>query len=253
MADRRSPSYPPVGDDDRFDRIVARGQSLKRRRQLTRVAGAGGAFAVVALVAAMAVSLGSAPDADPVADDPPVVSTPTTTSTTLPDKLTIEVVPDVSPLQIEVTDPEQPVGEGTRQCLGISVYESKAAAENGAFATHEGWDCGTGDGGAAAIPLRVTEIDSEPTDVGVDLGEGVAVGPGSIANVGPCSVSFERIEVQATRERLGETTFTVTDLPAGSHWVVLSAVSGIGDGCDVENAPYERENSTTTSQLVNIP
>lgn len=250
MADRRPPSYPPVGDDARFDRIVARGQSLKRRRQLTRVAGAGGAFAVVALVAAMAVSLRSAPNADPVADDPPVVvSTSTTTTTTPPDELTIEPL-DGRPLQFRVIDPEQPIGVDTQQCLGISLYTSEAAAENGALAAYEGWACGTGDGGAAAVelPLAASGSATEAPVGGVDLGGGMSVDG---ANVGPCSVSFERIEIPPTDTRVGETTFTVTD-PPGPYWAVLSAVSGIGDGCDVENAPYERENSTTTSMTVTV-
>jgi hypothetical protein len=51
---------------------------------------------------------------------------------------------------------------------------------------------------------------------------------------------------------LGETTFTVTDLPPGSYWVELSAVSGIGDGCAPEQDPYERENIQTLSTSLTL-
>lgn len=234
MADRRPPSYPPVGDDARYDRIVARGRSLKRRRQLTGVAGAGGALAVVALVATMAVSLGS--DAEETFAEPPTTST---TTTTLPDELTIDVL-DASPLQIVVTDPEQPVGEGSEQCLGVVVYESEAAAvDSGGFATHEGWACGKGDGDAAAVPLRVTEIDPTAPELGG-------------ANVGPCGVTISNSEPETLGTALGETTFTLTDLPPGSYWVELSAVSGIGDGCAPEQDPYERENIQTLSTAITV-
>ncbi len=231
MADRRPPSYPPVGDDDRFDRIVARGQSLKRRRQLTRVAGAGGAFAVVALVAAMAVSLGSSPDTEPVAEEP------TTTTTSLPDELTI-ISLDGPPPQFLVIDPEQPVGEVTQQCLGVSVYEGESAAERPELASYEGWACGPGDRGAAPIRLRVAAPKGDP-----NLG----------ANVGPCAVTISNAVPVTSGTKVGETTFTVTDLPPGSYQLELSAVSGIGDGCGDEQSPYERENIETTSESITVP
>lgn len=240
MADRRPPSYPPVGDDARYDRIVARGRSLRRRRQLTGVAGAGGALAVVALVATMAVSLGSDPssDAEETFAEPPTTST---TTTTLPDELTIDVL-DASPLQIVVTDPEQPVGVGveeSEQCLGVVVYADEATMDSGGFATHEGWACGKGDGDAAAVPLRVTEIDPTAPELGG-------------ANVGPCGVTISNSEPETSGTALGKTTFTLTTLPAGSHWVELSVVSGIGDGCAPEQDPYERENIQTLSTAITV-
>ena len=234
MAERRPPSYPPVGDDARYDRIVARGRSLKRRRQLAGAAGAGGAFAVVALVAAVAVSLGS----DPSSDAEATFAEPPTTTSTVPDELTIEVL-DASPLQIAVTDPEQPVGEGTQQCLGVSVYADEAAADSGGFATHEGWACGKGDGGAAAIDLRVTAIDPTAPDLGP-------------ANVGPCAQTVANSVPETSGTTLGETTFTLTALPAGSYWTELTAVSGIGDGCAPEQDPYERENVQTLSTAIAV-
>lgn len=236
MADRRPPSYPPVGDDARYDRIVARGRSLKRRRQLAGVAGAGGALAVVALVAAVAVSLGSDPSSG---EDGSFAEAPSTTvTTTVPEVFTIEPL-DVSPLQIVVTDPEQPLGEGSEQCLGVVVYESEAAAVDGAFASHEGWDCGLGDGGAAAVDLRVTEIDPTAPDLGG-------------ANVGPCGVTISNSEPETAGTALGETTFTLTALPPGSYWVELTAWSGIGDGCGDEQAPYERENIESLSTSITV-
>ena len=164
--------------------------------------------------------------------------TSTTTTTTLPDKLTIVPV-DRPPLQFVVIDPEQPVGEGTEQCLGISVYTSQAAAENGDLAAYEGWDCGPGDRGAKPITLRMAVPEGGDPNLG--------------ANVGPCAVTVENVVPVVSGSDVGETTFTVTDLPTGSYWVELTAWSGIGDGCDVENAPYERENITSTSELITIP
>lgn len=234
MAERRPPSYPPVGDDARYDRIVARGRSLKRRRQLAGAAGAGGAFAVVALVAAVAVSLGS----DPSSDAEATFAEPPTTTSTVPDELTIDVL-DAPPLQIVVIDPEQPVGEGTQQCLGVSVYESEAAAGEGAFATHEGGICQPTSGGAANVELRVTAIDPAAPDLGA-------------ANVGPCAQTVANSVPETSGTALGETTFTLTALPAGSYWVELTAVSGIGDGCAPEQDPYERENVQTLSTAVTV-
>jgi hypothetical protein len=235
MAERRPPSYPPVGDDARFDRIVARGRSLRRRRQLTGVAGAGGALAVVALVAAVAVNLGSDPSSG---QDGSFAEAPTTTtSTTLPEEMTIDVL-EASPLQIVVTDPEQPTGAGSEQCLGVVVYADQAAATGGGSATHEGWACGLGDGGATAIDLRVTAIDPTAPDLG--------------ANVGPCAQTVANSVPPATDVAVGTTTFTLTDLPPGSYWVELAAVSGIGDGCAPEQAPYERENIQTLSTSLTL-
>lgn len=249
MADRRPPSYPPVGDDARYDRIVARGRSLQRRRQLTRVAGAGGALAVVALVAAMAVSVGSTSD-DAVVADTPTTAAPTTTVEPAPEQGSLSIdVPDASPLQIVVTDLAQPVGPGTQQCLNISVYQSEAAMQNGALATHEGSECEKESGGARRVELPVVAEGSATEGGGVDLGEGTSVDG---TNVGPCASQISNIEPETSGTSVGETTFVVTDLPSGSYWVELSAVSGIGDGCPDEQAPYERENIETVSRTITV-
>lgn len=49
-------SYPPVGDPDRYDMIVQRGRTLRRRRRYSLGAGAGGT--VVALAIAVVLITG---------------------------------------------------------------------------------------------------------------------------------------------------------------------------------------------------
>ena len=279
MSDRSPRSYPPVGDPDRLDAIVGRGRSLRRRRQLsTAGAGAGGALAVV-MVAVLVFSNGSGSNEGIVADDPDATTT-TTTTTVAPSTRGMDVELLVGqPGRIRVTDPAQPAGEGTQQCVTVAVHDNgtgtdgesagdgsiggqgagdRNVVEKGSsMAVAEGTACAPGlsEGGTADVEVRPTTDTGDSSDVGAEVG--ADLGTGSPVEIG-CAAVVTRPAPGAIaddRTQLGVTTFSVlaTDLPAAAYRVAVSAVSGIGDGCAPEQPGLERENVTETNGTLQLP
>jgi hypothetical protein len=260
MPDRGAHSYPPVGDPDRLDAIVQRGRSLRRRRQLGAAgAGAGGAF-LVALVAVVVFSGSSGSNEQLLADDGTTTTSTTTTTTTVttvppPQEMTVELVQG-PPAQIVVDDPEQPVGEGTQQCLTVAVYSPDSPPDAGGIASAEGTVCApglseSGTADLALVPSTSSEAGADPgAEVGTDLGTGST-------EIG-CAASVVRPAADAgasTETRPGITTFTLSapDLSPGPYLVSVAAVSGIGDGCPEEQPGLERENVAKVSGTLTLP
>ncbi len=175
---------------------------------------------------------------------------------------------DDAPARIRVTDPAQPVGEGTQQCVTVSVYDAATAAQGSrgeisTSAVAEGTACAPGlsEGGTADVEVRSTtggnagNPDGDGSDVGAEVG--ADLGTGSPVEIG-CAAVINRPAPEAVaddRTQLGVTTFSVlaTDLPAASYRVVVSAVSGIGDGCAPEQPEFERENVAETDGTLQLP
>jgi hypothetical protein len=260
MPDRGTHPYPPVGDPDRLSSIVQRGRSLRRRRQLgTAGAGMGGALAVVA-VAVFAFGGGSDTTDQLVADDATTTSitstTTTTTTSVAPATMTVQLLAG-PPAQIRVDDPEQPVGENTQQCVTVGVFDSSTTAGDGSFPVAEGTMCAPGlsTDGTADLALLPTTSSETGTDQGAEVG--TDLGTGSRTEIG-CAASVVRPvpeDVAGTQTQPGVTTFTVSapDLPPAEYRVVVSAVSGIGDGCAPEQTGLEREHVAETAAVVDLP
>ena len=256
MAERARHSYPPVGDPDRLDAIVRRGRSLQRRRQLTVAgAGTGGALAVV-VVAVLAFGAGSGNNEQVVADDDRPDNGPT--ETTAPPQqpelaLRLEAGP---PAAIEVEDPEQPVGEGTQQCLTVTAYPAGTVPGDESLPLAEGTACAPGlsENGEAELILMPTTDSGAGTDTGAEVGADLGTGPTEIG----CAASIERPapkDVTSTETRRGITKFSLSapDLAPGPYRVSVSAASGIGDGCAPEQAGVERENTVEATGTITLP
>jgi hypothetical protein len=222
---------------------MARGRSLRRRRQLgVAASGAGGALAV-ALVAVLLVGGSGSDDQNEriVADDPTTTVATTTSTTAPPAEMRVELVPG-PPAAIRVVDPAQPAAEGTEQCLTVSIRALDAPSDAAAVA--EGTMCapGVSSDGVTDLALVLTtssESGSGPVEIG-------------------CAPSVERpapAAVASTETRPGSTTFVISapDLPPAEYQVVVSAVSGIGDGCAPQQAGFERENVADGSGTMQLP
>lgn len=240
MPDRPTRSYPPVGAPDRLDQIVRRGRSLRRRRRAgMAAAGTGGTLAVVALVMAAFTVFGSGGSDDGVvADDPePTVVTTTSSTTTVlalePGELGV-AVKDGPPVQVEVRDPEQPVGEGTQQCLEVAVFPAGSSRESVPVFRGQGCRPGTG------TEFLDIELLPAPPD-GSDL---MACAP---ALERPSATTPEDPETAS-----GTTTFTLGELPTGEYRLLLEANSGIGDGCGPPEE-WEQEHHRTLERSVTMP
>lgn len=238
MPERPVRNYPPVGSDDRFDQIVRRGRSLRRRRQLGVGAGAGGALAAVALAVVLVTGGSDSPDQPLVADAPDTDDTTTTTTTTAPptdpDEMTVTVVEVDGSTRIVVEDPEQPQGELAQQCVLVTLHDSDEA--EGGPAVAEGYTCDDLPPGEAGVPLPVF------------LTGGVEIG---------CASSMTNEPPAADRPTAAVTTTFAVDVgavPAGEYRMEVSATSGIGDGCagTGDEVPGGTERSATTSAAVDI-
>lgn len=256
MSERRTSSYPPVGDPDRLDSIISRGRSIRRRRQITKVGAGGGGVVMLALVAVLVLgTTGNRADNNITADDPDADPT-TTTSTTilLPDEMSVTVIAG-SPATILVQDPAQPVGEGTQQCVTVSVYGPTTPGESAGDPglAGEGTACAPGlsTNGSSEVRIRQTAVpdQSSPTPTG-----SVTVTPTEIG----CATSITRpasADVAGDAAQPGVTSFRVDagDLPAGDYTIRVSAASGLGDGCAPEEPEFERENHARGSGMVALP
>jgi hypothetical protein len=233
MADRRTPSYPGVGEPDRLDAIVRRGRTLRRRRQLLAAgAGAGSAAVIVALVLVFTGGGG----ADPVSTDTAEGGNETTTTEApAPDELVVRVL-DGAPARIQIDDPEQPEAETTQQCLYVRLRPASSTDPTDP-AVAEGTACAPGlsADGQAELALVLTN--------GVEIGCAV-----SISNPGPEGVD-------GTETRRGATTFEVQapDLAPGEYQADIGGSSGIGDGCPPPTEQFERERTVELTTTITLP
>jgi hypothetical protein len=255
MRDRGLHSYPPVGDPNRLDAIVQRGRAMQRRRQYGAAgAGAGGALAVV-LVAVLVFGGGSGEDDQLLADDGTTTTETTTTTTAPAPEMTVELVQG-PPAQIVVDDPAQPVGEGTQQCLTVAAYEPDTTPADGALPVAEGTVCAPGLSANGVSDLALVPTTSSEAGPGVDIGETPDLGTDRTEiNCAASVVRPAADAVASTETQPGVTTFTISapDLAPGQYRMVVSAVSGIGDGCAPEQDGLEREHVAETSDTISLP
>lgn len=233
MADRPLRPYPPVGDPDRFDEIVRRGSSLRRRRRLATGAGAGGALAVLAIGAVVAIGIGGDDGADVVADQDdvaPVVET-TTTAPALPAEMTVTLEREGDTVLARVVDPAQPEVDDAQQCVVV-------VASAGGTEVASGFTCNgvPGDGPRTAVPL-------DPIDPEV-----------RISDCAPQVTRIDPSEVTPSGTRPATTVFEVRlgDLDVAADSVSVEAVSGRGDGC-AGTASESTEIEAVASAAIEVP
>jgi len=250
MSDHRPPSFPPLGDDSRFEAIVTRGRALRRRRQLGVGAGAGGAMVALVLVAVLVTAGAPASSGDPVfadQDDTTASSTTTVSTTTTPDssettavagaealQAQVEVADGAgagaaAPLTVTVEDPARPVAqpddEPAHLCVSVSI--SDASGRTAA----NGHACTTGDSPTGeTVMVELTRIE-----------------PGGVELL-PCAAGAVRLDEAVERStEPASAAFDLVppvDLPSGTYSVEVTAVSGIGDGCPGPSADGSTEQET---------
>lgn len=238
--------YPPIDDPARYDRIVERGRSMRRRRQLGVGAGTGGSVAAVALAVVLITGGGGGADRSELVADGDAVDETTTTSTTTttttpppPDELTVQVDATADRITVEVIDPELPVSDDSQQCVTVSLM---------------------GDTADSAEATGCDDIPAVDGVVTVDLPAtgGVLIG---------CSAALEQPDPNASLDldtELRATTFELTPpagLAPGTYTVEVQVASGIGDGCHGTGdeapvgeplAPGATERSTSTTATIDI-
>lgn len=199
-------SYPPVGDPDRYDMIVQRGRTLRRRRRYSLGAGAGGTVVALAIAVVLITggNNGNDVDATEMAADPTTTTTeaPTTTTTTpLPDVMTATIDPIATTVLVQ--DPTHPVSDEAKQCVHLSL----AAADDPTMIVGEGTSCADD----PALYVKATN--------GIVL---------------DCGTQVERPEpyVGPTEPEVSTFTYQIDEsIPPGSYALTARASSGIGDEC----------------------
>ena len=256
MSERTTPSFPPVGDPDRLDAIVRRGRSLRRRRQLgTAGAGVGATLAVVLAVSLVLGGGGGTTDPNLVADDPTSSTSTTTTSTTtppMPPELTV-TVSSGPPATILVEDPAQPAGATTKQCVTVTAFGPLVDGADPADqpVAGEGTQC------AAGTSLNGSAVLEVHPATGAEPG-GVQIDPGSGPTLIGCAAVIERppaedVNSDAVAPVRSSFRISAPELTPGEYRIEVSAVSGLGDGCDPEQPGLERENSTQGTGSIRLP
>ncbi len=228
MAERPVRPYPSVGDPARFDEIVRRGTSMRRRRRLAAGAGAGGAVAVVAL--GVLLVTGSGGDTEGIVadrDDVAPVEETTTTAPVPPAEMTVSVEVTDDAVNATVVDPAQPEVDDAKQCVVVVATAAGARVATG-YACNEM----PGDGPSTDVPLDPVSPELE---------------------ISPCAPQIERIDPEApvpTGSRPATTNFRIDlgALAGDVDEIAVEAVSGRGDGCPgTSSESTEIENLATVS------
>jgi hypothetical protein len=213
-----TPSFPPPEDAAaRYDAVLRRGRSLRRRHQVAVGAGTGGLLALVLLaVVVVSAGRGGGKDDQVVTDPRPTTTTSTTTTTTTKPTFAVTATATATKITVTVTDPAFPVAAGARQCVYVRVAPSGPSG----VATTEGTGCAGA--GEADITTDLTPIEAE-------------IGCAGVAVNGPAPTP-------TAAEPLTHTfTFNLpTGLQPGKYEAEATGVSGIGDGC-APSGPGEAE------------
>jgi hypothetical protein len=226
VADRATTTYPPLGDDARYDAILARGRVLRRRRRAgVGLAGAGGAMAAAALVVVLFAATGPS-DGDSVVADQDVTTTVAPSTDT-----TAEILGGKLPVQVVVEDPIQPVAaEGdapAQQCIMATLTDPSGVA------VAEGFVC------RSSVQNEPTTVDALLTSIPPD---GAQIGCGAAAlSRDPDTPATSSAPQKATP---ATSTFRVeppAGLEAGTYTLRIEATSGIGDGCPGPSSPGSTE------------
>lgn len=226
-------SYPPVGDPDRYDMIVQRGRTLRRRRRYSLGAGAGGTVVALAIAVVLITggNNGNDVDATEMAADPTTTTTEAPT-TTVPTVVTSphkegQVGGALTPSAdtIDVDDPAAPVNIDTQQCVMMTLTTTEAAP------VAEGWACAP----AGAAGPTVVELVASDVQIG-------------------CPVSAVRGDpLTGVEEPLSSSFSYVADptIPPGTYDLHVEIVSGVGDGCDgtVDGSTEDESVNEITTQI----
>jgi hypothetical protein len=210
-------SFPPPTDAAaRYDAVVRRGRSLRRRQRLARGAGAGGAALVVLLVAVLVIGRAGGSD-----NENQVVTNPTSSTTSVPPstKMTVTATFTAPSVDVTVDDPNLPQTPEAHQC----VYVRLAPIGDSQAALTEARSCWTP---ATDGPVDTTEPFSP---LG---GPEIGCGGATLTNPGPDETTTT---TTAPPTAPVSHTFHVTlptGLTRGSYSVEASGVSGVGDGCE---------------------
>ncbi len=227
-----SSTFPPVGSPDRYDMIVQRGRTLRRRRRYKLGAGAGGTVVALA-VAVVLISNGGSDDSDANAtkvnefanEGTSDAIVETTTSLPMPAQMTVTI--DVDSSTILVQDPAQVAHDDAKQC----VYLELTGPDGTIISTGHG--CST-----SPAPVELPLLD------GVQL-----TCPPQMVRYEPAALSTPETEPRSS-------TY-VYDLdpaiPAGSYDLTVQAVSGLTDGCPGTDPQFERENPDDDTQPIELP
>jgi hypothetical protein len=202
------PSFPPPEDAAaRYDAVLRRGTSLRRRHQVAVGAGTAG-VAVVLVGAVLLVSGGrTSSDQDVVTDPRP--STSTTTTTTAP-TFGVTARGDAKKITVTVSDPAFPDVAGSQQCVYLRIARRGASG----VAATEATSC-AGAGDTPTVPLSPIEA-----EVGCAAATAVNGPP-------PAPAAPKRLVRQSTF------TFTIPPgvLAPGDYEAEATGTSGYGDGC----------------------
>lgn len=224
---QRSPAqFPQPSDPDaRYDAIVARGEQIRRRDRRTQRLVTGGAVAavVLAVLAVVALSAGRGDDRSPATR----ADRSTSTTSTVPDRLTATSHTDGRVVDVVVDDPHFPVGSTSQLCVRVRV-QPEGPATVATAAQETCW--GAADGAAdttAEIPLVSAEVGCGATSSRSDDPTTTTAAPAT--------------EVVRHRFRLT----LPAELPAGRYVAEITAVSSATDGCET-SAPDDHDVTATS-------
>lgn len=245
-------SFPPPEDAAaRYDAVLRRGRSLRRRQRLVRGAGAGGA-AIAVVAVAVAVSVGGASN-NPVVIDQAGTTTTSITATTAgtPAAMSVTVMADSRAVAVRISDPAQAAAPTARICAQVRLALQGAAQ----VAAAEGSACWT-----PAVDGSVdTTGDLRPTN-GAEVGcatsqtrEGAGTqSRGDPATTTPATTT-PVATTPATRSVRHDFSFPVpAGLPAGKYVAEVTGVSGLGDGCP-PSTDGEAETVATGKATLRLP
>lgn len=233
---RPTRSFPsPEDAAARYDAVLRRGHSLRRRQRLVTGAGAGGAVLAVLATVVFVTTSGSDTDDNQVVTDPTV----TTTTVQTPAGMSVTVTASASSVEVTVDDPAQPKVPEAQICAYVSVAPTGqsgiAAAEVGPVC----WTPATDGSAATTADLRLTQgaaVYCPATTAERD--------PDAPPTSAPTSVPTKRVE--------HDFDFSIpAGLPPSDYVAEVTAVSGVGDGCppqlegEIESPPVTDKDTFT--------
>lgn len=221
---------PPSRPDARFDAIVDRGRSIRRKDRMRRALVTAGTVALVLLVIGVGVIGATRGDrrVDPV--------TPPTTAPSTEMEVTATAEDDA--VVVDVDDPRAAAGDGTGACVLIRIQPDGKAR----VAISEAYACWNPTLGSAATVVAMspataevgcaTTLERDPTDDGSATTEPSGTGPSGNGPGTAAPPSGPTGELHHTFR------FTLpTGLPAGTYVAEVQGTTGPGEPCPTAELP----------------